>query len=322
LTATRASGNLAAMIATSKGGTHTSQHYPRVLAAVLNWCAEEDSASCVMSLVHSDYAVLDILIIDNASPDGSGARLHQRFPDQHFLQTGANLGYAGGNAKASEWALERGYDYLLIINDDAEVAVSCVSLLVRALQENPTAAIASPTVLFFGTDRIWFGGGSFKAFKAMGVHHHQGESAQHVFGARGPGDPSATPVTFLSGCVMLFDCAAVRKYGSFRAEFFAYVEDLEISVRYARAGLQLLYVPAALASHKVPYPSPPDSAFGIRQRDTNRRRLIALHYQLPMKLVALAWFYPTRMMYLARFALARDWPRARAILDGMFGRIR
>ena len=71
------------------------------MAVVLNWCAEEDTTACVQSLLADGAASgLDVLLVDNASPDGSGERLAARFPELPYLQTGANIGYAGGNRLA------------------------------------------------------------------------------------------------------------------------------------------------------------------------------------------------------------------------------
>ena len=80
------------------------------MAVVLNWCAEDDTARAVASLFAQHEPGVTVLIVDNASPDGSGARLQQRFPEVPFLQTGANYGYAGGNQRAIAWALQQGAD--------------------------------------------------------------------------------------------------------------------------------------------------------------------------------------------------------------------
>lgn len=310
----------------------------RVLAAVLNWCRETDSAACVRSLMQSDFPALDILICDNASPDGSGERLHAKFPEHEYLQTGTNSGYAGGNAIAAQWALDRGYEYLLVVNDDAEVRPSCVGKLVAALNANVSAAAASPTVLFHGSNRVWFGGGEFVKIKAMGVHRRTPEpfhessrgSVHDPMEASNPGQPrqpagvteNVERVTFLSGCVLMLRCSVLREYGAFRAEFFAYVEDAELSLRFVRKGWDLLYVPAAVASHKVRYPPPADSSIAIRLRDINRRRLVSLHYTPAEKAAFAAWYYPTRVAHLLRYAITADSQRTKAIWAGMFTSIR
>ena len=290
---------------------------PRVLAAVLNWCAEKDSAACVASLMADSSAPVDVLIVDNASPDGSGDRLHAAFPQHPFLQTGANLGYAGGNMRAIEWALERSFEYVLIINDDAEVQPGCIGALLAAMDSAPHAGAAAPLILHHGTSTVWFDGGEMSEFKAMGFHTHAGESLDV---ARQSGT-DIREVTFLSGCVMLLRADTLRACGGFRTEFFAYVEDLELSYRFRHAGWTLLQVPLAVATHKVPFPPTPDSAFAIRLRDLNRRRLVALHYSVAQRLAFTAWFYPTRLVHLARFIAKGDRARISAIWSGMVERV-
>lgn len=286
---------------------------PRVLAAVLNWCAEKDTTACVLSLTADASATLDILVVDNASPDESGNRLQAFFPQHHYLQTGANLGYAGGNQRAIAWALARDYEYVLIINDDAEVKPGCVGALLAALENNPRAGAAAPTILHHGTSVVWFAGGEINEVKVMGSHTHAGESVESVR----RDDVAIRDVTFLSGCVLLLRSDALRACGGFRAEFFAYVEDLELSLRFRRAGWSLLYVARAIATHKVAYPLQADSAFAIRLRDINRRRVVVLHYSLPMRLAFMIWFYPTRIVHLARFVVRGDRARISAIWKGL-----
>jgi len=290
----------------------------RTIAVVLNWCAEEDTAACVASLLADVIPGLDVLIVDNQSPDGSGARLAARFSSLAFLQTGANLGYAGGNLRAIEWALSRQYDFVLICNDDAEVRVGCVGAMLSALRNDPQAAACAPTIVHPGADElIWWAGGEWLPYKAMGTHPRYGKPLAELRTAH----PLAESVTFLTGCVLLLRAEALIACGGFREEFFAYVEDLELSVRLHRAVWRLLWVPQAVAVHKVPFPAPDASPFAIRLRDVNRRRLVALHYGRLQALVFAAWFYPTRVAHLLRYTVRGDRAHARAIVAGMFDAI-
>ncbi|HEX7937384.1 MAG TPA: glycosyltransferase, partial [Gemmatimonadaceae bacterium] len=96
--------------------------------------AEEITAACIESLLAQDYPTT-ILLVDNASYEGSGARLRDRFPRLRYLNTGANLGYTGGNNRGIQFALEHGAEYLLILNNDTVVDSRCVSILVSSAKE-------------------------------------------------------------------------------------------------------------------------------------------------------------------------------------------
>jgi GT2 family glycosyltransferase len=148
--------------------------------------------------------------------------------------------------------------------------------------------------------------------------HFDGVAAPQ--GVRGAADPAAPRAcTFVSGCCVLLRASVVRELGSFRSEYFAYVEDVELSVRYARAGWRLLYVPAAQVVHHAPWPEPPLAPWKIRLRDLNRRRLARAHYPAAERARFAVWFYPTRLLRFIAYALAGDGARAAAIWRGMTG---
>jgi GT2 family glycosyltransferase len=282
------------------------------VAIVLNWCGEEDTAACVASLKSSTHEHLTVLLVDNASPDGSGARLHARFPNVPFLQTGSNLGYTGGNNAGIRWALEQQADFILVINNDATVDPHCIATLVRVAEARPDAAVVAPQIMYFDApEKIWFGGGVFSRMRALGLHREP----------RNGGRTGAThePITFFTGCCFLARADAMAATGGFDDSFFAYVEDAELSLRLVRSGYSLLYVPAARAYHRVPLTAAPTAPYQIRLRDRNRRRLVSRHYGLGDRLRFAAWFYPSRLLHAARYALTGNLERLRAQLDGAFG---
>lgn len=285
---------------------------PRTLAVVLNHQRETLTTQCVESLSRSTHPP-EILIVDNASPDGSGARLQAKFPQHHYLQTGGNLGYAGGNARGMARALELGAERLFVLNEDTEVAPDCLELLHAALDADPEAAIAAPTILHeTPSDRVWWAGGEMNLTKVMGTHEGFGRRVQDLPYA----NAAPRAVSSICGCAMLFDAAAVRALGSFREEFWTYAEDLELSLRYTRAGKRLLHVPRARMVHKVPYPEPPATPRKIVLRDTNRRRIAKLHLSTAERLRFHAFFALSRIALWFSYALKGDTERASAILEG------
>lgn len=285
---------------------------PRVTVIVLNWCGVEDTSACLRSLQRSDYPALDILLVDNASPDGSGPALHAAFPEVPYLQTERNLGYTGGNNVGMQRALAQGADFVLVLNNDTEVEPDAVSRLVEtALAETAVGAVG-PKILFAeAPDRIWFGGGDFSRTRAVGCHRLEGE--------RDP-DPAGGPVeevSFLTGCCLLIPAAVVREVGGFEEDFFAYVEDVELSLRLRERGYRLLYQPAARIYHRVPLEAGAPSPFQIRHVVRNRLRLARRRYGAGDRLRFALFFYPSRIVRAAAYLSRGDTARAHAVWQGI-----
>ena len=286
---------------------------PKVTAVVLNWCNEEVTSICIQSLLESDYSNLSILLVDNGSPDDSGRKLQASFPDIAFLQTGQNLGYTGGNNRGINWALEKDADYVLILNNDTELDSCAISKLLEAANnsEQKIGGVAPKILYHDNPKRIWFAGGEFSKIKGLGLHWRDGELD------RQDKEESICEITFMTGACCLLSAEALDKLNGFDEDFFAYVEDAELSLRMIQAGYQLLYQPAARVLHHCSPPGTPPSAFQIRQRDLNRRRIMRKHASLRKRLLFLARFYLTRGILLLGYVLTGDWKRAQAILQGM-----
>ena len=286
---------------------------PDVVVVVLNWCGEDDTAACLESLRASRYSALTTLLVDNASPDGSGDRLHARFPDIPYLQTEENLGYTGGNNRGFAWALERDAEYVLVLNNDTVVDPDCIASLVAAAQQQPhgvrVGAVAPKILYHDAPDRLWYAGGDYLPGRAMGRHRREAE-----LDVDGP--TRIEEITFVTGCCFLIPASVLRAVGGFAEEYFAYVEDVELSLRIRRAGYTLLYQPTARLWHRVSPERRDPTPFQIVQRDRNRRRLANAHFGPAAALRFRLWYYPTRAVRLMQYAVARDWPRARAVWDG------
>lgn len=301
------------MASSSREGT-----VPALCAVVLNWKGEEDTAACVDSLLSQRGVTIEILIVDNASPDGSGGRVHARYPHLPYLQTEENLGYAGGNNRGLEWALARGAEWVLVLNNDTVADPDCLRCLLDAAETDPRIAALAPLIVRFDDpERIWFAGGRHDRVRAVGVHGRWNGSVAEMTEDLGESGSVFRPCSFLTGCCLLLRAAAIAEVGPFRADYFAYVEDLELSLRLREAGWRIGWVPAARLAHRVPPVGTPPTPRQIMLRDRNRRRLVRSAYRLPWRALFSLWFWPTRMILLVRYVVGRDWARAGAILAGM-----
>lgn len=283
-----------------------------VVAVVLNWCGYEVSRACVESLLSCAYEPLEVLIVDNGSPDGSGAQLNETFPDIPYLQTGENLGYAGGNNRGIAWALERGAAYVLVLNNDTVVDADAVTKLVEAAQAGDKTGAVAPKILYHDDpERIWFAGGRISHLRAIGEHLRDGEIDDRSR------DGGVERVSFVSGCCLLLPAEVARSTGGFAEDLFAYVEDVDLSLRLTGAGLTLLYQPEArILHHTTPAKAVP-TPFQIVLRDRNRRRVAARRFHLSRRIMFRLFFYPSRIVHLLAFAVRGDLARAAAIWRGM-----
>jgi GT2 family glycosyltransferase len=281
---------------------------PKVVVVVLNWKGEADTAECLDSLERDTSAAHTVLLMDNCSPDGSGDRLHARYPALPYLKTSKNLGYAGGNNVGVTWALEQGADYVMVLNNDTVVQPGCIGQLLAALEQESGMAAVAPTIVDHARPALmWYAGGHFSIGKALGISHRTPPT---------PTTSSLVPCTFLTGCCFLVRAEAWRTIGPFREDFFAYVEDAEWSRRAVVSGRTLGWVPAARIAHKVPAPGTPDSPFQIELRDRNRRRLVRDGYSVVEALRFACWFWPTRAVTAVRYLLTGDRARLQALWRG------
>lgn len=291
----------------------------RVVAVVLNYCREALTEACVASL-EKERPALGIIVVDNDSPDGSGARLRARLPRHAVLQSGGNLGYSGGNNFGIRRAIESGAEYVLVINEDAETSPHCVATLVAALDAAPDAAVAVPTVMHFDQPSlVWWVDGVLDEMRGLALHRHFGAPIESLPPALKPGAPPRE-VDVISGCALLIRGSAFNQLGGFREDYINYLEDTELSFRWRRAGWKLLHVPSAQVLHKVAFPPPVPTPYQIRMRDRNRLKFAREFLAPAAKLKFHAWFWPTRIIHALRYAAGGDWARLRALTTGMLER--
>src|SRR5580698_6466820 len=105
--------------------------YPKLGIIVLNWNSWRETMDCVNSLQHLEYPNYAVYIVDNASSDGSEDRLRAWNPALRIIQSGANLGWAGGNNAGIQIARAEACYHVYLLNSDTTVRSDTLSLLVQ-----------------------------------------------------------------------------------------------------------------------------------------------------------------------------------------------
>jgi len=211
---------------------------PKVYILILNYNGGDDTLACLKSLQAITYTNAEIIVIDNASTDGSAARIIAAFPGITILQNEGNLGFAGGNNVGIIYALERGADYIFLLNNDTVVDPGVIDELVRVGEGDESIGILGSLIYYYDSpEKVWFAGG--KVYWPLGTARHITDVPE------GPRE-----VDFITGCAFMVKRAVLEKTGVFDSDFFLYYEDADWSVRAARAGFKLVVVPASVVWHK------------------------------------------------------------------------
>ena len=215
---------------------------PKVLAIVLNWNRVDDTCQCVASLLKSEYANLDVLVVDNGSSPEAYAQLQQKLPETDILRSEANLGFAGGNNLGLGAALSRQADYALVINNDTVVHPAMVSQLVAAGEARPEVGLLGPIIYYLSQpEKVWFAGYRL----AHGIY-----VLRRGLHLKAPLRP-IEDVDFVSGCGMLLRRSVIEHGLLFSDQYFMYYEDLDLCFRAKAAGFGIACVTGARMWHAV-----------------------------------------------------------------------
>lgn len=214
---------------------------------VLNWNGREDTLACLRSLGGAglpDEAT--ILVVDNGSEDGSEAAVREQFPQVEFLQTGSNLGFAGGNNAGIQYALDRGAEAVLLLNNDTEVEPGFLSPMIDVLGREPRTGIVGASIAYHhDPGRLWaWGGGRFDVATGWVRHLAAPVNSSEL-------EPGGTRSFYVTGCAMLIRRAVIEEVGTLSTQYFHFCEDVDLCLKAERAGWGLTVAGDARLTHKV-----------------------------------------------------------------------
>jgi GT2 family glycosyltransferase len=213
---------------------------PRVAVVVLNWNNAEDTLACLHSLCRSTVRA-DAIVVDNGSTDGSLQRIKDSGLAHQVVQTGQNLGYAGGNNMGLRRALTSGYEYVVVLNNDTVVSPGMLAQLMTHLDDLGDRAALTPRILYHGESRPWFAGGVID--RGWPRHLRPEElPAQR---------PTLADTEIITGCCIAAKASVWRQVGLFDERYFLIFEDSDWSMRARRRGVRLIVVNDATLEHRV-----------------------------------------------------------------------
>jgi GT2 family glycosyltransferase len=289
---------------------------PAVSVVVLNWNGGEATGACLRSLAAMVYPNLSIIVVDNASSDGSADEL-ACIETIDLIRNRTNLGFTGGVNAGIRRAMERGADYVWLLNSDATAEPGVLGQLVAAAEQDSRIGLVSP--VFHDPDP---------------PHVAEFCLAQYDPGtgiARQTGDPSIAGEwaeryperVVLLGTALLVRRALIETIGVLDDRFFAYVEDVDYSLRGTAAGFRNVAVPDAVVWHRFKSPVENPRAVPRYLHYYITRNYLLLWRKTSGRLFvskAMLWFLRDRLMQLSR--MTGDTAATDALLAGLWDGLR
>ena len=242
---------------------------PPVFCIVLNWNGWQDTIECLDALTKCTYPQLTIIVVDNCSTNDSVPRIRAAHPDVMLIESGKNLGFAGGNNIGIQYALAKGAEYIWLLNNDTVPASNALSALVtKALTDQRIGGVASicyyasapSTVQAWAGTRInlWIG------YARNSTKPHADDWFHALYGAS-----------------LLISRSAFEGVGLLDDGFFLYWEETEFCLRLRKRGWRLAAAPNSRVLHKVNASTEGNQHIRDRYFTGSGLRILRLHSPAP-----------------------------------------
>ncbi len=225
---------------------------PVVSILVISYNTRELTLACLRSVAAETRIPHEVILVDNASADGSAAAVAAEFPDVLLIEPGENLGFARGNNLAARHA--RG-EYLLLLNSDTVVLDGAIDKLVAFAREKPLARLWGGRTLFpdgtLNASSCWRLPSLWNIFcRTAGLNAVFPTSPLfHSESYAGWKRDSVRPVEMIVGCFLMTPRSFWEELGGFDETLFMYGDDTDLSFRARKRGADPHITPAATIIH-------------------------------------------------------------------------
>jgi GT2 family glycosyltransferase len=281
---------------------------PLVITVILNTNRRSDTLECLASLAQTTYERHKVIVLDNASTDGSVEAIQAAFPLVEVLRLTSNTGYAGNNNVGIKAALAQGADWVFVLNEDTILTPDCIQQLVAVAEQDPRIGIVGPLVYHHNEPTVIQSAGGVLGpnWEARHLGQNEDDIGQYVI---------PREVEWVSGCAILVRSSAINESGMLDERFFYYWEEVEWCLRLGQAGWIVRHVPAAKLWHKgvqrnyAPKPS-------VAYYNTRNRFLMLEKLNAPVRVRIGTWLQILRT--LMSYTVRPKWRSMRAHRDAQW----
>lgn len=203
---------------------------------LLNTNGKKDTVECLKSLRTTNTS-FKVIVVDNASTDGSVKAIKKKFPGVEIIENKINLGFAGGNNVGIRYALKKRADEIMLLNNDTIVPPGLIKNLV-----SNSSDVTGCILKFYRNGEVFYDLGGHINWWIGRASHEEVRSVSEI-------EPR-TP-DYVSGAAMRIRRKVIEKIGLLDERFFIYYEDADFCTRAKKAGFKIAVEPNAIIFHKI-----------------------------------------------------------------------
>lgn len=243
---------------------------------IVSYNVKDFLLDCLKSVYADDSFVAEVIVVDNASSDGSSEAVRKYYPDVILIENSRNKGFPAANNQAFKIAKGK---YILMLNPDAILLEKTLVNLIRYLDKNHDAGIIAPQLL--NTDgsiqqSVW----RFPSLKSIFAEMFY---LNFLLGKKNYSDQnkdSEFEAESFSGAAILFRRSVLDSIGMLDEKLF-WIEDVDFCYRAKKAGMRLMYFPAAKAIHHISKSAKTNYNVSISNQIFNKIKFYKKHKSKP-----------------------------------------
>ena len=283
---------------------------PLVSIITVNYNQSEVTCQLISSLQKITYKNIEIIVVDNGSPNDNPELIKTSFPEVVFIKSDDNLGFAGGNNLGIK---EAKGEYLLFLNNDTEVPGNFIEPLIEFLSTSTSAGIASPQIqYFYHPGMIQYAGYSPMSkysIRNSGIGYKEMNRGQYN---------TVTETNYAHGAAMLVPRKVIDEVGMMPEIYFLYYEEYDWCEMIKQKGYKIYYIPQSLVLHKESVSTQSDSPLKTYYLFRNRILWARRNRKGCEKLLALLYLcmvaFPKNYLSLI---FKRNWENSNALANAL-----
>ncbi len=253
----------------------------KVSVIIPHWNGIDILADCLESLKKNTYPNIEIIVVDNASTDGSSEWISSHYPDIKLIRNNKNYGYAGGCNKGAEASSG---EYLTFLNNDTIQNEDFIEHLADFLNLNPQVSAVQPKILnYYERNKFDYAGGCGGWLDILGFPFARGRLFLNVESDNSQYE-KIRPIFWASGTALMIRKKDFDLLGGFDDAFFAHQEEIDLCWKIHLAGNQVWSIPKAVVFHKNAVTLPMFSRLKQYLNHRNSMLMILSNFSLPMTL--------------------------------------